>query len=295
MNSDADWAFAQYERFRGVLPKAQSARSRAISHMREVADELDVLLLDAFGVLNIGHSVIAGAPEWVAGMQRAGKQVFVVTNHASVSADAALEKYRGLGFDLILDDVVSSRDALVAGLKNRKEKVWGVMAAPDAKLEELPVKMVFLADDLLTYDRVDGFVLLGSGCWNEERQNLLVKSVKNNPRPVMVGNPDIVAPREDRLSLEPGWFAHELQRQTGISPRFYGKPYANVFELALSRVKGEVKPNRIAMVGDTLHTDVLGGAAAGLKTVLVTGYGLFAGRNVTPFIEKSGIVPDWII
>ncbi len=49
------------------------------------------------------------------------------------------------------------------------------------------------------------------------------------------------------------------------------------------------------MVGDTLHTDVLGGAAAGCRSVLVTDHGLFAGRDTAPFIAASGIVPDFII
>ena len=48
------------------------------------------------------------------------------------------------------------------------------------------------------------------------------------------------------------------------------------------------------MVGDTLHTDVLGGAAIGVKTILITEYGLFAGKDVAGYIKDSGIVPDWI-
>jgi len=54
-------------------------------------------------------------------------------------------------------------------------------------------------------------------------------------------------------------------------------------------------PERLAMVGDTLHTDVLGGAAAGCRSVLVTGHGLFAGMAVAPLIAQSGLVPDFIV
>jgi glycerol 3-phosphatase-2 len=49
------------------------------------------------------------------------------------------------------------------------------------------------------------------------------------------------------------------------------------------------------MVGDTLHTDVLGGAAAGCRSVLVTDHGLFAGRDTGLFISASGITPDFIV
>jgi len=296
MSFDLDWAFAQYELVRNVLPGAQfPPRSKTIGHILDLVDELDVFLLDGFGVLNIGESVISGAPEWVAELKSAGKQVFVVTNGASFPVEIALEKYHRMGFDFAPNDVVASRDALVLGLKNRPEKVWGVMADAGARLEQLAVETVLLGDDLSLYERVDGFVLLGSGGWSRGRQNLLRKSCKNRPRPVLVGNPDLVAPREDGLSLEPGWYGHELSRITTVAPEFYGKPYANVFDLALSRVKGDIAARRIGIAGDTLHTDIVGGAAAGLKTILVSGHGLFAGRDVTAFIRKSGIVPDWII
>jgi ribonucleotide monophosphatase NagD (HAD superfamily) len=49
------------------------------------------------------------------------------------------------------------------------------------------------------------------------------------------------------------------------------------------------------MVGDTLHTDILGGAAAGFKTILVTDYGLFRGHPIAPYIAASKIVPDFIV
>ena len=49
------------------------------------------------------------------------------------------------------------------------------------------------------------------------------------------------------------------------------------------------------MVGDSLHTDILGGQAAKLKTALVAGYGFFAGHDVDTPIEVSGIQPDYIL
>ena len=54
-------------------------------------------------------------------------------------------------------------------------------------------------------------------------------------------------------------------------------------------------PERLAMVGDTLHTDVLGGRAAGMGAVLVADHGLFAGRDVRGYIARSGIVPDAVV
>ncbi|MEZ5912470.1 MAG: HAD hydrolase-like protein [Paracoccaceae bacterium] len=51
---------------------------------------------------------------------------------------------------------------------------------------------------------------------------------------------------------------------------------------------------RIVMVGDTLHTDILGGALAGIRTALVTGYGALVGLSPDAAIERSGIRPDFV-
>ena len=54
--------------------------------------------------------------------------------------------------------------------------------------------------------------------------------------------------------------AHELLDRQGFPVHWYGKPFAEAFAEARD-ARGP--PSRLAMVGDTLHTDVLGGAAAG--------------------------------
>lgn len=295
MAFDADWAFAQYEKVREALPQAVfPARSTHIANIGEVADHFDVFLLDAFGVLNVGNTVIDGAPERVAALQAAGKQVFVVTNGASLPPEVSLAKYRSFGFDFQQSDVIASRDALSLGLAGRPEKLWGVMALPQSQLEVFPVRCVRLGLDTEVFDRVEGFILLGSAPWTDEHQDMLVSSLNRNPRPVMVGNPDIVAPRETGLSLEPGWYGHDVAYRTGIKPEFFGKPFVNVYDLAMAQVNAAISRDRIAMVGDTLHTDILGGAAIGIKTILISDYGLFAGKDVNGYIAKCGIVPDWI-
>ncbi len=136
--------------------------------------------------------------------------------------------------------------------------------------------------------------MLGSAVWTEERQALLEASIKDNPRPVYVGNPDIVAPRETGFSTEPGSYAHRLADRTGIAPQFFGKPFQNIFDLAFDRLD-DPDPERVVMVGDSLHTDILGGQTAGVKSALISGYGFFGGADVDGPIATSGIQPDYIL
>ncbi|MEL6751683.1 MAG: HAD hydrolase-like protein, partial [Pseudomonadota bacterium] len=102
-------------------------------------------------------------------------------------------------------------------------------------------------------------------------------------------------PLEDGFSTESGFVAHRVADLLGGHIEFHGKPFPSVFELVRRRLPQTQEPRRICMIGDTLHTDVLGGAQAGWSTVLVSDHGLFRGHDVGPYIEKSGIVPDWIV
>ena len=295
IKADTDWAFTQYECVRKVLPAADfPTGSKYIANLSEVADRFDVFLLDAFGVLNVGETPIPGAPERVAALQAMGKRAMVLTNGASLPAERSMEKYKLFGFDFERADVISSREILMENLRYQTPTVWGCMALNTSKLEEFPAQVLALGDDLQLYNDVGGFILLGSAGWTSARQAMMVKSLNANPRPILVGNPDLVAPRETDLSLEPGWFGHKTAHETGIAPKFFGKPFDAIFTEARKRVPASIPNHRIAMVGDTLHTDILGGKAAGFGTVLIAEHGLFRGKDVTSYIEASGIVPDFI-
>ena len=105
----------------------------------------------------------------------------------------------------------------------------------------------------------------------------------------------MVGPRENSFSRQPGYFAHDIWDRTGIVPQFFGKPYANAFDLVRERLGDQGLEKRVVMAGDTLHTDILGATVAGFSTALVTGQGVMHGLDVKSCIEASGIHPDFIL
>ena len=298
MNTDR--AFARYEAVRDRLPAARFPdKSFEAENLLALADSFDVFVLDAFGVINVGNTAIPGAPECIAALQAMGKETYVLTNGASYNAAAARAKYTRLGYSFEPSRIIASRDVLTDSLSSfAPDFKWGVMAIPESKIDELCANPHLLEDDPALYDAVEGFILLSSIGWTRPRQELLAASLQKNNRPVLVGNPDLVAPLETSLSFEPGFFAHELADRTGVEPQFFGKPFANAFQEVARRIERDrpgTPGERVAMVGDTLHTDILGGAAAGFRTVLVTDHGLFKGHDVTRYIAESSIVPDYIV
>ena len=289
-------AFLGYESVRHRLPAvSKSGQCLYLSNLEDLIDEIDVFLLDAFGVLNIGNTAIEGVPERVSKLQNIGKKVIVVSNAGGFPHALLMKKYANLGYSFDTEDVITSRKALLKGLLELPTQKYGLMATESlgrADLENIDIK--YLSENIADYDNSDAFLLLGSAVWTEERQEMLLDSLKRNSRPVYVGNPDIVAPREGGFSVEPGSFAHRVADITGISPIFYGKPFRNIFDLAFERL-GNFNPDRTVMVGDSLHTDILGGHNVGIKTALISGHGFFSGQGVDKPIETSGIKPDYIL
>ena len=284
-------AWARYEAIRSRLPAARAAgTTRHVRGLLEVADDFDGFLFDSFGVLNVGDTAIPGAAACLDALRAMGKRIRVLTNAASYTGDAAMLKYRRMGLDVRRDEIVSSRDVTFAHLDTVAPGLtWGAIATADDDFADAGGLRMF---DLLapgrSWDEAQGLLFLSSARWTPDLQDRLVAALIRRPRPVVIGNPDLVAPREGGLSVEPGFWAHDLQDRTGIAQHLFGKPYPEAFRIALSGMA----PGRYAMIGDTLHTDILGGQAAGLATILVTDHGLFTGHNTAPYIAQSGIVPD---
>ena len=288
MTPDARWAFARYRAIAHHLPpvpRGYPPFSLPVADLGAVLPRYDGFILDAFGVLNVGDHRVPQAPERIAQMRAAGKRLVVLTNGAGATRVQALEKYHRWGFDFVESEVISSRDLAVAALAGRGG-LWAVIAQPGVSLDDLPGGVQVLDDDLL--HRADGFLFLDARGWTPARQAALVAALRARPRPVICANPDIVAPRADGFSWEPGHWAADLP----VPVEYHGKPHGPAFAAALARL--DLPARRVAMVGDTLHTDILGGRAAGCFTVLVAGHGFFAGQDPAPFIAASGIVPDFL-
>ena len=73
------------------------------------------------------------------------------------------------------------------------------------------------------------------------------------------------------------------------------KPDSQIFMYAFDELNrfGHFQKNEILMVGDTLHTDILGGNKFGVKTTLVL-TGNTRADTAELQINASGIIPDYI-
>lgn len=285
-------SYTRYEAIRDRLPVMENGpkQSRTAGRLVDIADQYDGFLFDSFGVLNVGETPIPGAAECLTELRSLGKRICVLTNAASYTREAALAKYQRLGLDVRYVEIVSSRDVALYHLDAVASGVrWSAIAAEGDRFVDISADVHDLLEGSAPWAEAEGFLFLSSARWTCDLQEKLVDELLLKPRPIVIANPDLVAPREDGLTVEPGFWAHDIQDRTGLAPCFFGKPYGSAFDIARERLG----PGRFAMIGDTLHTDILGGHSSGFDTVLVTEHGIFSGRDVNGFISDSGIVPTW--
>jgi glycerol-1-phosphatase len=271
-------------------PKPVAAIPLRVPDMRAIVDRFDLVILDAWGVLNLGDVPIPRALDAVAAMRAAGMPLRVLSNDASGEKARTVANHRRRGYDFTVAEIVAGLDLLPQTLAHLAlPSPPGLIADPPAP--RLPVAMPSLGDDATGYDEVSGFVFLSSDSWSEPRQALLATSLARHPRPLIVCNPDIASPGGERLNAEPGFYAHRLADEIGIIPLFCGKPERAIYLRALDGAG--VPPDRVLCVGDTLHTDILGARAAGCRSMLVES-GFLAGRDPLALAAESGIWPDFI-
>lgn len=288
---DAETIFDRYQEVRPRLPAVAHAppRSTDIGSLLDIAGEMDAFVFDAFGVLNVGDTLIEGADVRLDQLRARGCQIRILTNAASYDRAHAVDKFRRLGVRVEDREIVTSRDAALQGLQPLH---WGVIAAETDRLDDLMMPKTRLGDDPDAYRAVDGFLFLSSAEWTGQRQALLAAAMDARPRPLVIANADLVAPRDGGFSLEPGHFGHLIADRHPGCVRFFGKPFPEVYDLVEATLPG-ISASRIAMCGDTLHTDIMGALARGWRTVLVTHDGLFAGFDTNAFSARSGLFADW--
>ena len=282
--------FDRYQEVRARFPEAPARHATIeIGSLLDVADQIDAFVFDAFGVLNVGDTMIPGAATRLDELRARGCAIRILTNAASYDRSGAIAKFKRLGLRLQDDEIITSREAALLHLSPGH---WGIIAAEADPLDDVTLPFTRLRDTAEDYDRVEQFLFLSTADWTPARQALLRDAMQRNPRRLLIGNADLAAPRDTGFSVEPGHFGHEIADRFPSLVQFFGKPFPEVYDLVEASLPA-LDPQRIAMCGDTLHTDILGAAARGWRTVLVTRDGLFAGHDTHPFSTRSRLFADW--
>jgi HAD superfamily hydrolase (TIGR01450 family) len=231
-----------------------------------VSDDLlsrhDVLLADLDGTLYRGPSVVPGAVEAVRGAAERGVRTVYVTNNASRSPSSVAEHLAELGFAARSEDVVASSQAAAALLADQLPAGARVLVvgaeALAAEVTGRGLRVVAAADEA-------DAVVQGHSPDTGWRQ-LAEATVAVRAGALWVAcNLDPTLPTERGPLPGNGAMVGVVRLSTGREPQVAGKPGPALLQEAARRTGAQ----RPLMIGDRLDTDIEGGRAAGMATLLV--------------------------
>jgi HAD superfamily hydrolase (TIGR01450 family) len=251
-----------------------------------LADQFDGFLVDLDGVVWIGREIVPGAAETLAHLLADGVEIVFVTNNSVKSPSAYAARLRDAGIDttedrvltggvatarLAAEEVGPGGTAFVIGSPGFKETVTATglrlldgEAAESADVVVVSAHREFDYDELFTATRAlqGGAALFGTS---------------RDPTLPMPGGP------------WPGTGATLAAVETAAGKRAVtgGKPESHLFDQARALIPAA---SRIAMVGDRIASDIVGGQRAGLATVLV-----LTGACTRADAETADPPPDHVV
>ena len=240
------------------------------------------LAIDMDGTVYKGMDVIPGAREFVSELKRRGIPFTFVTNNSSKGRRHYYDKLKKLGFDVGIDNVLTSG---IATLRYLNEKHPGRTVYPlgtESYVAEVREYGVLIDDKdpdivLLSFDR-----------------EITYEKINNAYQFLMRGadfiatHPDDLCPTEDGYDVDIGPFIMMFEYLTKKKATVIGKPNRLLLDMAASQMG--IEPDEIAMVGDRLYTDMRMAWDNGIPSILV-----LSGETTMDDLKDSDIKPTYIL
>jgi 4-nitrophenyl phosphatase len=248
------------------------------------------LILDMDGVLWHRDRPVPGLKTFFDELERLKIGFVLATNNARKIARQYSEKLAGYGIDVPPEQILTSAEATARYLAALHPEGLRVYVVGDNGLRLAMAEQGFQViehDGFVGPDASAGVVVVGFTpyfCYD----HLASATYLINRGAQFVGtNPDVTYPTEYGPMPGAGSMIHFLKTATNVEPVVLGKPNAAIFEQALKRL-GSSRHDTV-MVGDRLSTDIKGGQAAGMRTIL-----LLSGISNMEDVAGSDVKPDWI-
>ncbi len=247
---------------------------------------IEALMIDIDGTLWRGNTPLPGLARFFDALHRRGLAYVVATNNTVETPAWFREKFARFGVTIGPDNILTAAVATGAWLRQKFPPGSAAYVIGETGLRQAVQQAGFtLLDDVAQPAAV---VVVGGDF--DLTYNKLKHAVLHIQRgAAFIGtNPDLLTPTEEGLIPEAGTILAAVQAATGVAPVIIGKPESILFEMALQTM--DSRPDRTAMLGDRLETDILGGQRAGLQTILVT-----TGVDNRDTVLQKQIEPDLIV
>jgi HAD superfamily hydrolase (TIGR01459 family) len=243
-----------------------------LSGLAEVCGDYDALILDLWGVLHNGHAAYPGAVACLEAWKRAGKQVCLLSN-APRRPVGVINRLAALGIERgLYDHIMTSGEAAYQALRDRQEP-WNealgnrVLHIGPPRDNDVFAGLPFV--EVNDAAQADFIINTGPVDFAEKMEDFeeVLQAGAALERPMLCANPDLLVRVGEDLVICGGMLAQRYEALGG-TVFYYGKPYGGVYRSCLDLLG---HTGRVLAVGDSLHTDIAGAAAAGLDAALIIG------------------------
>lgn len=269
---------------------------------KAIAKNYKAIFVDSYGVLKSHQGLIKGVQSTINYLRDEGILFRVLTNDASRSQEEQVEMFARIGLNsLSREEIITSgmlaRHFLELKVKSGKIAYLGTPNSAKYFLQFGLVPVPVADIDLDNVDDILAFVFLDDEGfdWNAGI-NKTVNFLRRKNLPVIVANSDKYYPiNNNDVAVAIGGISRLIESVLNQKFIRFGKPDSQMFMYAFDDINkvGNFTKSDILMVGDTLHTDILGGNKFGLQTLLVLS-GNTRPDSVEMKINASGIIPDYI-
>ena len=246
---------------------------KALDGLRALAPHYDAILSDVWGVVHNGVTAHPAAVDALVNYRRQGGRVVLITN-APRPAGPIIEMLDGMGiareaYDALVSSGGATRAILAAEYRNHTLHYVGPPLENDALFEGLNITLgpAEAASAIVVTDLDD----------DDETPDMYEDRIRfwlSRNLPMLCANPDRVVEDGHRIIYCGGALA-DLYEAHGGRIMMAGKPYRPIYDEALRMAEAaagqSLDRRRILAIGDSVRTDAIGAANAGIDLLFVTG------------------------
>ena len=250
-------------------------------------EDKKLYLFDMDGTIYLGNKLFEGVDEFLKKIEKDNGKFVFITNNSSRSVVDYVKKLHNLGLTYVTEEnFVTSTQAAKMLFKNKFGE--GLIYAQGTKsfIKEL-VDSGLNVTEQFNEDAVAILVGFDTELTSEKLWNTS-KMLTKKDIPYYATNPDWVCPVEFGYIPDCGSMCFGLEKATGKSPIFIGKPQPQMIYSAMEKF-GFTKEQTIVF-GDRIYTDIRSGYNAGVDTILV-----LSGEATMKDYEESPIKSTFVL
>jgi NagD protein len=239
-------------------------------------------LIDMDGVLYRGSEMIRGADRFIAELRRRDIPFRFLTNNSQRTRRDVVAKLARMGIDVEDRHVYTCAMATASFLERQKPGGTAFVIGEGGLLTALH------QHGYAVVDHDPDYVVVGEGrTFNLELVEAAVRMILRGAR-LVATNLDPNCPTKDGLRPGCGAMTAMLETATGARAFSVGKP--SPYMMRAARKELGLSTDETTMIGDTMSTDILGGAQLGFHTVLV-----LSGGTTRDDLRNYAYAPELVV